>query len=222
MRNLLLFGLLLLLFSCDNTDAIDPALDNPLETNATLKRMVNLENKHNLDSCSLKAYSIPATKNAPKEYYYVLTNGSPILKYNFIPNAQIISTNGVDIGEFYDSTQYSRFFKEAKFEKTIWSKNKNIDNLQLGTCKTLNPMQDLTYFIGLKKNLDKYAWKSLIYQYSYKAQTIYYGIYTGIDRPNSKYSKVAAMTCDGENLQERTDWNQADFLANAILERQVH
>lgn len=214
--NLMLFTML---WGCQNQKEIIPCLNNPLENNETLKRMVDLENRHNADSCSILLYY--QIENKIKEYYYVFTNGSPVLKYHFLPNSQIISCSGVDIAEYYDENGYERFFETAKFEKKIWSKPKLLDMKQTSTCNTLNPMQELAYFKKLNSQLEVYAWKSAIFQYKYNNQTIYYGLFTSKEFANKKYSKVAAMTCDGTNLQDLPTWNQSDFLANAVLERQV-
>ncbi len=215
----LIFIWVVVLISCQKEREIIPCLNNPLQNNETLKRMVDLENRHNADSCSILLYS--QIENKIKEYYFVFTNGSPILKYHFLPNSQIISCSGVDIAEYYDEDSYKRFFETARFEKKIWSKPKLLDLKQTSTCNTLNPMQELTYFKKLDEQLNVYAWKSAIFQYKYNNQTIYYGIFTSKEFANKKYSKVAAMTCDGTNLQDLPSWNQGDFLAKAILERQV-
>jgi phage anti-repressor protein len=200
---------------------IDPCLLAPIENNATLKRMVALELKHNLDSCTVNLYTNldPLTKNL--DNYFVLSNGSPILKYSFIQKAQIINCDGRDIAEYFSKTEYTNFFDKAKFVKQIWKKEKSKQVENMGTCGTLKPLTDIPYFIKLNTALDKYAWHSLIYQYKYKNVTLYYGIYTPIGQEETKNVNYAAMTCEGTNLQDSPEWSQSDFLANAVLERQI-
>ncbi len=213
--------LFFLLFSCKKEIEIDPCLINPLSTNSTLKRIIELEAKHNLDSNSISLYTSFDSFTQKTKNYFVISNTSPVLKYNFLPNSEIINCDGTDIAQYFDKNQYEDFFKSAKIVKKIWKKEKSNPIENKGTCNTLNPLGELPYFIKLNNILDKYAWKSLVYQYNYKGQTIYYGIYTSIDRKETKYINTAAMTCDGINLQESSDWNQSDFLQNAILERQI-
>ena len=183
--------------------------------------MVALELKHNLDSCSVNLYTNidPITKKA--ENYFVMSNGSPILKYSFINNAQIINCDGRDVAEYFSKGEYISFFADAKFVKKIWKKEKSKPIESLGSCGTLTPLADLPYFVKLNAALNKYAWRSLIYQYNYKNQTIYYGLYTPIGQEDTRNVNLATMTCDGTNLQDAKEWSQADFLANAILERQI-
>lgn len=216
------FLLVMSLFvSCKKEIELDPCLNDPVTNNATLKRMIDLENRHNADSCSLLLYSKIPNKKASKEYYFVLTNGSPVIKYHFINNAQIINCDGVDVAEYFEIADYEAFFADAKYEKKIWSKNALIDQLQPGTCNTTSPLKDIEYFKKLDSQLNTYAWRSIIYQYSYKNKTVYYGLYTGIDQKNKKSFRAAAMDCTGANLQENSDWSQSDFLTNAILERKI-
>jgi hypothetical protein len=209
------------LFSCQKEKEIDPCLVDPLASNATLKRIVALEEKHNLDSSSVLLYTQTDAITKQNKNYFIITNTSPILKYNFIANAEIINCDGNDIAEFFDKNDYDEFFKTAKYVKRIWKKERSQQKETKGTCNTLQPLTDLPYFVKLNTNLEKYAWKALIYQYSYKGQTVYYGLYTPIDRKDTKYVSLAAMTCDGSNLQDMANWSQADFLQNAQLERQI-
>ncbi|MES2795577.1 MAG: hypothetical protein V4683_06415 [Bacteroidota bacterium] len=220
-RNLCYLTFCLGLFACKKEEEIDPCILNPLETNSTLKRIVYLEEKHNMDSCSINLVSRVDASTKLKEYFFVVTNGSPILNYHFIKNAQIINCNGRDIGEFYVKSNYEEFFSSVKFEKKIWKKDKRIPIETAGTCGTLTPLKDIVYFQNLNTLLDKYAWKSAIYQYKYQNQTLYYGLYTAIDQKENKYASLAAMDCSGKNLQDSPSWNQVDFLENAVLERQI-
>lgn len=213
--------LIILFFSCKKEEETDPCIQNPTENNATLKRMISLEMKHNLDSCAINLVERYNSVIKMNEYFFVVTNSSPILQYHFIKNAQIINCIGADIAEFYNKERYEEFFKSVKFVKQVWKKERSNSFESIGTCGTLTPMIQLPYFINLKLNLVKYAWKSIIYQYNYKGKTLYYGLYTRIDEEGTKKAYVAAMDCDGKNQQDLTTWNQADFLANAILERQV-
>ncbi len=220
-KSLIITSFVFLVFSCKKEEIIDPCLLNPTETNDTLKRLITLEIKHNLDSSSIQLYTNYSYTTKKIENYFLFTNSSPVLKYNFIQNAEIINCEGVDIALYYKTEDYLEFFKTAKFIKTIWKKAKSKQIESKGTCGTLNPLVDLPYFVKLNANLDKYAWKSLIYQYNYKSETVYYGLYTPIDRKDTKYISFAAMACDGTNLQEKQGWDQTDFLNNAILERQI-
>jgi hypothetical protein len=212
---------LLLFFSCKKDKELDPCLIDPIGTNSTLKRIIALEEKHNLDSNSINLYSNFDSFSQKTNNYFVITNTSPVLKYNFFSNAEIINCEGTDIAQYFDKDEYTVFFKSAKFVKKIWKKEKTLSIENKGTCNTLNPLVELPYFIKLNSILDKYAWKSLIYQYNYKGQTVYYGLYTSNDKKETKYITTAAMTCDGTNLQESTDWSQSDFLQNAKLERKI-
>jgi hypothetical protein len=210
-----------LLLSCKKDEIVDPCLLNPLENIEKLKSITTLELKHNLDSSSIQLFTRYSATTMKVENYFLIRNGSPILKYNFFKDSEIINCNGVDIAEYYKTEDYVAFFKTAKYIKRIWKKERTRQVESTGTCGTLNPLVDLPYFVKLNENLDKYAWKSLIYQYKYKEKTVYYGIYTPIDRKDTKYVGYAVMDCDGINLQEKPDWNQIDFLNNAILERQI-
>jgi hypothetical protein len=225
MKNLLIIWCFILLIfnfiSCKKEEIIDPCILNPLTNNATIKRIIYLEEKHNIDSCSINLVSRIDVQTKLKDYFFVVTNGSPVLKYHFIKNAQIINCSGRDIGEFYNEDNYKEFFASVKFEKNIWKKNKNAPKENTGTCGTLDPIKDLPDFQKLKIQIDKYAWKSAIYQYKYKNATLYYGLYTPIDQIGKKYAKTAAMDCKATNFQDLETWSQADFLENAILERQV-
>jgi hypothetical protein len=217
-----LFLIFLIIFSCKKEEEIDPCILDPTENNATLKRMIALEMKHNMDSCSINLVSQFDNVSKKDNYFFVVTNSSPILQYHFIKNAQIINCSGNDIAEYYSKEQYDDFFKNAKFKKQIWKKDRNKSIESVGSCGTLTPMSSLPYFVQLKLNLEKYAWKSLIYQYNYKGKTLYYGLYTRIDQEGQKLANVAAMDCEGNNQQDLTTWNQKDFLENAILERQIY
>ncbi len=222
LKYIIIFSNFTILFSCKKEEIIvDPCLLNPLENNEKLKSITNLELKHNLDSSSIQLYTNYSATSMKMENYFLVRNGSPILKYNFFKESEIINCNGVDIAEYYKAEDYVEFFKTAKYVKRIWKKERSKQIESIGTCGTLKPLVDLPYFVKLNANLDKFSWKSLIYQYKYKDQTVYYGIYTPIDRKDTKYVGFAAMNCEGINLQEKPDWNQADFLANAILERQI-
>lgn len=226
MRKILLFFLFLIVYflnnSCKKEDEVDPCILNPTENNATLKRMIGLELKHNMDSCSINLVSQFDNSTKKNSYFFVVTNSSPILQYHFIKNAEIINCSGNDIAEYYTKDQYDEFFKTAKFIKQVWKKERNKSIESLGSCNTLSPMTNLPYFVQLKLNLEKYAWKSLIYQYNYKGKTLYYGLYTRIDQEGQKLANVAAMDCEGNNQQDLPTWNQKDFLENATLERQIY
>lgn len=222
LKHFLILIIFSLALSCKkDNEVIDPCLINPLESNQKLKSITSLELKHNLDSSSIQLYTNYSGTTKKIENYFLVRNSSPILKYNFLKDSEIINCNGVDIAEYYKAEDYIEFFKTAKYVKRIWKKERSKQVESKGTCGTLNPLVDLPYFVKLNANLDKFAWKSLIYQYKYKDKTVYYGIYTPIDRKDTKYVGFAVMDCEGVNLQEKSDWNQADFLANAILERQI-
>jgi hypothetical protein len=221
LKNLLIV-LFIFVFSCKREEEIDPCILNPTENNATLKRMIALEIKHNIDSCSINLVTKFDNISKKNNYFFVVTNSSPILKYHFIKNAQIINCAGADIAEYYTKEVYEEFFKEAKFVKQVWKKERNKPIESIGSCGTLTPMTVLPYFKNLKLNLEKYAWRSLIYQYNYKGKTLYYGLYTRIDQEGQKLANVAAMDCEGNNQQDSPTWDQKDFLENAILERQIY
>ena len=206
--------------ACKKNESIDPCILNPTVNNASLNRIIALENKHNFDSSSINLVSRHKKTNI-KEYFFVVTNGSPILQYHFLPNAQIYNCDGVDIAEYFQKSDYDAFFSSVKFEKKIWKKNKNNSIENRGTCNTLNPITDLPYFADLDKKLNQFAWKSIIYQYSYKGKTLYYGIFTRKELSGTKSANLAAMDCEGHNLQDDPTWSQSDFLQNAVLERQI-
>jgi hypothetical protein len=184
------------------------SMKDPANTVGWYKQILDLQERHNLDSCSIKEYSYRGNS------VYVLNNGAAVLRYHFlIQFPQIYNCDGVDIGDTWNESLFSAFYKEAKFIKNIWKKNIRNPTLQATACGVKDPTKDLLF---LSKAVDFFtinAWKAAVYEYEYQGNVVFVGMYTYT--PNSKVSSFIVIDCQGVRLSEDTNWNQKDFREKA-------
>jgi hypothetical protein len=204
---------LISIISCKSIDNVEPGLvicgmKDPANTVGWYKQILDLQERHNLDSCSIKEYTY---RGSP---VYVMNNGAAVLRYHFLLQLpQIYNCDGVDIGDTWSENLFSEFYKEAKFVKNIWKKNIRNPSLATDACGSKDPIKDFSF---LSKALDFFsvnAWKAAIYEYEYQGSIVFVGMYTYT--PNSKVSSFIVIDCQGVRLSEGTNWNQKDFREKA-------
>jgi hypothetical protein len=204
---------LVTVIGCKSVDNVEPELlvcgmKNPANTVGWYKQVLDLQERHNLDSCSIKEYTYRGNS------VYVMNNGAAVLRYHFLLQLpQIYNCEGVDIGDTWSENLFTEFYKEAKFVKNIWKKNISKPSLATDACGSKDPIKDFSF---LSKAVDFFsvnAWKAAVYEYEYQGSIVFVGMYTYT--PNSKVSSFIVIDCQGVRLSEGANWNQKDFREKA-------
>ncbi len=182
-------------------------MKDPANNVSWYKQILDLQERHNLDSCSLKEYSYKGNS------VYILSNGAAVLRYHFLKLPQIYNCDGVDIGDTWSESLFQSFYKEAKFIKNVWKKNATAFTLQPIACGAKDPAKELSF---LSKAVDFFsvnAWRAAIYEYEYRGNIVFVGMYTYA--PNTKDYSYVVIDCQGIRLSEANTWNQKDFREKA-------
>ncbi len=214
MKKLVVFIFLLAsVISCKSIDNVKPELficgmKDPANTVGWYKQILDLQERHNLDSCSLKEYNYKGNS------VYILNNGAAVLRYHFLLQyPQIYNCDGVDIGDTWNEDLFNDFYKEAKFVKNVWKKNIRTPSLATDACGSKDPIKDFSF---LSKAVDFFrinAWKAAVYEYEYQGNIVFVGMYTYT--PNTKVSSFIVIDCQGVRLSEGANWNQKNFREKA-------
>ena len=198
---------------CKSVDSVDPGLiicgmNDPANTVGWYKQILDLQERHNLDSCSIKEYTFKGKS------VYVLNNGAAVLRYHFLLQyPQIYDCDGVDIADLWNESLLRDFYKEAKFVKEIWKKNSRVPSLRNNACGVKDPAKELSV---LSKAVDFFsinAWRAAIYEYEYQGSIVFVGMYTYA--PNTKDYSYVVIDCQGIRLSEGANWNQKEFREKA-------
>lgn len=200
------------IIGCKSVDNPEPELiicgmKDPANTVVWYKQILDLQERHNLDSCSLKEYSYKGNS------VYILSNGAAVLRYHFLQLPQIYNCDGVDIGDTWSESLFQSFYKEAKFTKNVWKKNARTFALQATACGAKDPAKDLSFLSRAVDFFSVNAWRAAIYEYEYRGNIVFVGMYTYA--PNTKDYSYVVIDCQGVRLSEAITWNQKDFREKA-------
>ncbi len=212
----LIFCVNFLLDACKTQEVVPLACaksQDPAADFAWLKRKIDAQNRHNLDTVSISWYRY---KN--QDVFYETTLPLP-LTYGQI-RRQVLNCDGASISDnWLTDYDYRLFFAQAIFQKVVWKKGKTTPNTET-VCGSNDPLKDFRFlsravdFITLLGNK-----RAAIYLYEYQAKPHFFAV----SKPDlaGGRSDFAVFDCNGLNLAFEASWDQSAFLEKAKIQRLI-